>query len=126
MADYVSLDAPYRVVKSSNAGEGLTNPVACTRAEHDRIAGISSHYRTATAPAASEDITEMDQAAKDVVDAAAQKAVDDAKMAEIRDYVYALKKQVRRELNTIRNDAGLGNLTPQAFNAGIRSRLEEL
>jgi len=125
MADWVDLTPPHRVTRS-NDDHGFAAGVRCTRAEHDRIAGISSHYRTATAPAASEDITEMDQAAKGVVDAAAQKAVDDAKMAEIRDYVYALKKQVRRELNTIRNDAGLGNLTPQAFNAGIRSRLEEL
>jgi len=126
MADYVSLDAPHRLRRRADPTEhGLTNPEAIPRAEHDRIAAIASHHRKRVGVDAAS-IVEMDAGEKAALAATAQTAADDAKMAEVRDYAYALKKQMRREINDIRRHVGMPNLTPGAFNAGIRARLEEL
>ena len=121
MADWV-LDIKPHSVRISSDPSPSTGWTTVTRVQAEAIQAIPRQYREGTAPA----ITEMDQAAKDVVDAAAQAASDDSEMAELRSYVYALKKQVRRELNTLRAEAGLPNLTPGGFTSSIRARLEEL
>lgn len=70
--------------------------------------------------------TEMDQAEKDAVDAAAVIARDDAEMVDVRAYVHALRKVMRKRLNTIHAEVGLPNIAPAAFNAQIRTELETL
>ena len=138
VADWVEDAAPHRLRQSSDP-KPATGWTKIPRDEHDRIAAIPERYRTGLSPI----IVEMDRAAKDAVDAAGVISLDNETIREGREYVYALKKQMRRELNEIRRKvdecsdamrtrnakprpAALGDLTGGTFSASIRSRLEEL
>ena len=121
MASFIHRVAPH-AIKMFEWPEPVGDWKKTSASECQEASRIPQQYRKMVA----DFVVSMDAGEIAAVDAAAQTAADDAMMNEVRDYVYALKKQVRRELNTIRSNAGMANLTPAAFNSGIRDRLEEL
>jgi len=106
MADWV-LDIKPHSVRISSDPSPSTGWTTVTRVQAEAIQAIPRQYREGTAPA----ITEMDQAAKDVVDAAAE---DDhaGRLTAMGVWSRRLTKPERRQLL---RGAPLQNIAPADF-----------